>query len=160
VDFGVAKLIREELSGEQLVSALGVVVGTAAYLAPERINHLEYDGRSDVYAVGVMLYQMLTGLLPFSSASGFVGIALQHLTHNPRPVHEVVPDVPLELSRLVAQAMEKDPAQRPTAREMAVALGSYLTKSTAVNSRGFPKVTPDTPPDDDPFNAPTLISQP
>jgi serine/threonine protein kinase/ligand-binding sensor domain-containing protein len=160
VDFGVAKLIREELSGEQLVSALGVVVGTAAYLAPERINHLEYDGRSDVYAVGVMLYQMLTGLLPFISASGFVGIALQHLTHNPRPVHEVVPDVPLELSRLVAQAMEKDPARRPTAREMAVALGSYLTKSTAVNSRGFPKVTPDTPPDDDPFNAPTLISQP
>lgn len=158
VDFGVAKLMQEEVSGEQTISALGVVVGTAAYLAPERINHLTYDGKSDVYAVGVMLYQMLTGLLPFTSASGFVGVALQHLTHSPRPVHELVPDIPAELSRLVAQALEKDPAQRPTAREMAQVLSTYLSRSDAVNSRGFPKVTPAAPPDDDPFSAPTLIS--
>ncbi|MGQ9897470.1 MAG: protein kinase domain-containing protein [Acidobacteriota bacterium] len=157
VDFGVAKLMREETSSEQTVSAVGCVVGTTAYLAPERINHLPYDGKSDVYAVGVMLYQMLTGLLPFTSTSGFVGVVIQHLTKKPRPVHEVIPDIPIELSHLVAQTLEKDPSQRPTVREIARALGHYLSQSFVVDGQGFPRSTLNAPPDDDPFSGPTLI---
>ncbi|QUW02142.1 protein kinase [Chloracidobacterium validum] len=158
VDFGVAKLVGEDTLKEQTISVLGAVVGTAAYLAPERINHLSYDGKSDVYAVGVTLYQMLTGQLPFDSASGFVGIALQHLTHRPRPVQQVVPDIPAALSDIVAQALEKDPALRPTARDMAVRLAEYLAQTPVLDSRGFPKVVPNSfPSDDDPYSAPTLI---
>ncbi|OYT70751.1 MAG: hypothetical protein CFK52_09970 [Chloracidobacterium sp. CP2_5A] len=158
VDFGVAKLMGENTLSDQTNSALGVVVGTAAYLAPERINHLDYDGKSDVYAVGVTLYQMLTGTLPFASSSGFVGVALQHLTLRPKPVREVAPDVPPALSDLVARTLEKNPALRPTARELAVALSAYLAQPASIDSRGFPKVAPTIiGSDDDPFSAPTLI---
>ncbi|MCS7078893.1 MAG: protein kinase [Chloracidobacterium sp.] len=156
VDFGVAKLMGEDPLGEQTVSALGTVVGTAAYLAPERIKHLVYDGKSDVYAVGVTLYQMLTGALPFTSTSGFVGIALQHLTHQPRPTHEVRPDVPYELSQLVAQALEKDPAARPTPRDLVLALSWRLSQPMLYDSRGFPKVVPSGAAPYDEHNTPTL----
>ncbi len=157
VDFGVAKLMGDDQLGDQTASALGGLTGTAAYLAPERINHLAYDGRSDVYAVGVTLYQMLSGTLPFASASSFVSIALQHLTLRPKPVQEVAPDVPAALNDLVVRTLEKNPALRPTARELAMALRDFLARPAPLNSRGFPKVAPIAcGTDDDPFDAPTL----
>ncbi len=150
VDFGVAKLLEEEDVAQRItISTTNVLVGTAAYLAPERINHLAYDGKSDMYAVGVMLYQMLTGKLPFTSTGGFVGIALQHLMHQPHPIHEVCPDIPYELSQLVAQALEKDPAQRPTPCTMAVVLSKYLSQPSLQEGRGFPKVAQRSAVDDD-----------
>lgn len=124
IDFGIAKLMdADEVlldSAGARRTATGVLVGTPAYMAPERLNSEPYDGRADVYAVGVLLYEMLTGALPFTSKStGNWSFAMMiGLTEAPRP-SSMEPSVPPELDDIVRLALAKSPDARPSAAELA-----------------------------------------
>jgi serine/threonine protein kinase len=117
VDFGIAKLIGdEEETGIQSLTATGSMVGTPNYMAPERFGNKPYDGKSDVYSLGVMLYQMLCGRLPFeSSKEGYIPVAIMHLTKIPPSPRQINPDIPEEFDLIVMKALAKEPELRPTA---------------------------------------------
>lgn len=117
IDFGLARL-RD--GGSSTVR--GKVWGSPAYVAPERLRGERCDGRADVYAVGVMLYEMLAGVRPFEGASP-AETARLHLVGPPRPLRALRPDVSAALDAVVVRAMAKDPARRwASAAEMRAAL--------------------------------------
>ena len=116
LDFGIAKLLDPELGGEagRSPTMTGVFMGTPAYLSPERISGGPADVRSDVYSIGVMLYEMLCGQLPFGSAdAGLTALLNDHLTKSPQPLREHNPEIPESVERIVLSTLAKDPAQRP-----------------------------------------------
>jgi serine/threonine protein kinase len=90
-------------------------------MSPERLDDKPYDGRADVYSVGMMLYQMLCGRLPFQAEDGNLwGVVFMHLTKDPPPLREFNPNIPAEVEAVIMRALEKDPEKRPTAREFAM----------------------------------------
>ncbi len=123
VDFGIAKLLGEATDNEMdKLTVTGAVVGTPMYIAPERIRGLEYDGKSDVYSVGVMLFQMLTGVTPFrSGGESAVSVLMAHLTKPAPSLRDIRPDIPQSIDEVVLKGLEKNPAERPTAAELAEA---------------------------------------
>jgi hypothetical protein len=131
IDFGIAKLTDEtrdpELRG---ATTTGMLVGTPAYIAPERLGNERYDGRADVYAVGVMMFESLCGRLPFQTSSGGGWpIAVMNALGKPPTPSEVEPSVPPELDAAVLRAMAKAPADRPTAAELAEELRRFLKRT-------------------------------
>jgi serine/threonine-protein kinase len=108
LDFGIAKMTGDDVP--QLTE--GEFVGTVGYSSPEQIQGQELDGRSDIYSVGILLYQLLTGKLPFSG--GRMTILTAHVTQSPPPMKEANPqaNVPPEVERIVRKCLEKDPAKR------------------------------------------------
>lgn len=108
VDFGIA---RASSSGSQLTQT-ATVLGTAAYLSPEQATASEVDGRADLYAVGCVLVEMLTGQPPFT-AEAPVAIAFKHVSEQPAPVSARRPDVPPALDAAVLRLLAKNPADRP-----------------------------------------------
>jgi eukaryotic-like serine/threonine-protein kinase len=105
-DFGIARAD----SGEPLTKT-GAVLGTATYFSPEQAQGFALDGRSDVYALGVVLYEMLTGTAPFVAASP-VSVAYKHVRETPAAPSSLVPDVPGAMDRIVLTAMAKDVDER------------------------------------------------
>lgn len=105
-DFGIARA-AEETS----ISRTSAVLGTAAYMSPEQALGRDLDPRSDLYSLGVVLYEMLTGGVPFTGASP-TAVSLMHVNEEPRPPAEVEPDVPAGINALVMKLLAKDPAQR------------------------------------------------
>ena len=89
----------------------GSILGTAQYLAPEQAKGYPVDERSDLYSVGVVLYEMLTGTVPFKGDSA-VTVALKHVNEVPVEPAELVPGLPYSLNQIVLKAMAKDPADR------------------------------------------------
>jgi len=124
VDFGIAKLVGEAPDGiSEDVTRSGVVVGSPSYMAPERMLGGEYDHRADVYGLGVVLYEMLTGRLPFAEGPrNFTALALRSLTEDPPPPRSLVPAIPPELESQVLAAMNRRQDARPPASELAIAL--------------------------------------
>ena len=109
-DFGIAKALSAA-SGSTLTSA-GMAIGTPAYMSPEQAaGEREIDGRSDLYPVGIVAYQMLSGELPFNAPT-VAGILMKQITETAPLLHEKYPDVPEDLSLAVARCLEKDPANR------------------------------------------------
>jgi tetratricopeptide (TPR) repeat protein/TolB-like protein/predicted Ser/Thr protein kinase len=106
VDFGLAKL-----AGEAAVTREGSVIGTPAYMSPEQATGEEVDGRSDLWALGAVLYEMLTGRRAFA-ADHERAILHSILSSDPTPIDARRPDVPAELSRIVRRLMSRDPKQR------------------------------------------------
>jgi eukaryotic-like serine/threonine-protein kinase len=104
-DFGIAR------AGASQMTEAGSIVGTAQYLSPEQARGTGVDQRSDLYSVGVVLYELLTGKLPFTGESP-VEIAMKHLSDTPLPPSELNPEVPEELDKVVMRALAKDPARR------------------------------------------------
>ncbi len=124
MDFGISKLIAANESKVRL-TATGAVIGTPIYMAPEQVMaQTELDQRVDLYAVGVMLFELLAGRPPFI-ANSYLGLVTQHLQAQPPSLASLRPDLPPALVAAVHHALEKDPAQRfQTALEFARALPS------------------------------------
>ncbi len=106
VDFGLAKA---KMEAESLTHA-GAMVGTPEYMAPEQSNGL-HDYRSDIYSLGVVLYQMLTGRVPFTAESP-VAISLKHIQTQPPPPRQLNADIPQAIEDVILKALEKDPNER------------------------------------------------
>jgi serine/threonine-protein kinase len=120
-DFGIARAISE--GNDSRLTATGVAIGTPAFMSPEQCaGDREVDGRSDLYSLGVVGYQMLTGVLPFVSSST-PGMLVKHISERPQPVTHKRPDAPVDLARAVMMLLEKDPAHRfPSAQSLVTAL--------------------------------------
>jgi len=109
-DFGIARAVSAA-GGEQL-TATGVTVGTPTYMSPEQAaGSRELDGRSDVYALGCVLYEMLAGQPPFTGPT-VESVVHQHLTAEPRAITQIRPAVPADVAGLLARALAKTPADR------------------------------------------------
>ncbi len=109
-DFGIAKAMSGT-SNATLTSA-GMAIGTPSYMSPEQAaGEREIDGRSDLYSLGVVAFQMLSGELPFNAPT-VAGILMKHITEPAPLLHEKFPDVPEDLSLAVARCLEKDPTNR------------------------------------------------
>jgi serine/threonine-protein kinase len=120
-DFGIARAVTE--GSDARLTATGMAIGTPAYMSPEQsMGERQIDGRSDLYSLGVVGYQMLSGELPFEAQST-PALLVKHLSERPTPVDERRPDAPRDLARAVMLCLEKDPANRfPSAGALAVAL--------------------------------------
>jgi serine/threonine protein kinase len=117
IDFGLATL-RDELP----LTATGMCVGSPSYLAPERLLGQPHDTRTDLYAIGVVLYEMIAGAKPFAGESPEHTMHLA-LSRPPRPLRAIRRDVPSALDRVIRRALAKDPARRfQDAEEMLLAL--------------------------------------
>ena len=104
-DFGIAR------AGTSQMTEAGSIVGTAQYLSPEQARGTEVDQRSDLYSLGIVLYELLTGQTPFDGDTP-VEIAMKHLSATPRPPSHIRRDVPRDLDMVVMRALAKDPAAR------------------------------------------------
>jgi beta-lactam-binding protein with PASTA domain/predicted Ser/Thr protein kinase len=111
-DFGIAR------SGASQMTEVGSIIGTAQYLSPEQARGSQVDQTSDVYSVGVVLYELLTGQVPFTGDTP-LEIAMKHLSEVPKPPSELRDDVPPDLDMVVLRALAKDPSERyQSAEEM------------------------------------------
>lgn len=111
-DFGIARAVTEST-----MTYTGNVVGSVHYFSPEQAKGTMITPKSDVYALGVVLYEMLTGTLPFTGETP-VSVAMKHLQEEPVPVRQLDPSIPPVVEAIVARAMSKDPAMRPEASEI------------------------------------------
>lgn len=113
MDFGIARLAT---ANQRTVT--DKAIGSVHYISPEQVRGENTDNRADIYSVGIMMYEMLTGKLPFQSGTA-VSVALQQLSDKAQPISELVSDVPKGLEQIVMKAIEKDPDNRyPTANDM------------------------------------------
>lgn len=114
VDFGIAKIRDGERGIDALQTQEGTVFGTPRYMSPEQAQGKPIDGRSDLYAVGVLLFHMLTGRPPFTDDDAVIVMA-HHIKTVPPPVRQVAPNrpIPESLEKLVQRVLAKDPAKRP-----------------------------------------------
>jgi serine/threonine-protein kinase len=120
-DFGIARLI-----GDVSLTQTGQMVGTPAFMAPEVVQGEEADARADVYALGVVLYQMLTGQAPFRAQTP-LALLHAHVHTPPPPPRGVVPSLPPGVDHVLATALAKNPAERfQTAGALARAFRSAL----------------------------------
>jgi serine/threonine-protein kinase len=127
-DFGLTK----ETSSKNAMTQSGAILGTIDYIAPEQIRGEPLDGRADVYALGCVYYEMLTGRVPFKQGS-LVAKLFAHLNEPVPAIRDAAPDVPERLDHVVRRAMAKDPDDRyPTAGEMARA-ASAATGGTMIS---------------------------
>ena len=140
MDFGIAKT-----KSDKKLTQTGTTMGSLFYMSAEQVQGNELDGRSDLYSVGVSLYEMVTGTRPFQGKSDF-DIMVAQLQQMPQPPIQMMPDLPRALNDIIMISLEKDPAKRfQTAEAFAAALGSIgsaLQSTPAQAVVPAPKVSP------------------
>ncbi len=114
LDFGIAKLAAEAFDDDDVgtLTQVGAMIGTPRYMSPEQCDGAELTPAADVYSLGCILYEMLTGTVPFSGSTP-LAIAMKHTSESPRSPREFVTTIPLALEALVLHALEKLPQDRP-----------------------------------------------
>ncbi|MGB7925542.1 MAG: serine/threonine-protein kinase [Pyrinomonadaceae bacterium] len=114
LDFGIAKLAADALDDDDPVTLtqVGVMIGTPRYMSPEQCDSRRLTPASDVYSLGIILYEMLTGTTPFTGSTP-LAVAMRHSVEIPRPPREFVGSIPAELEEVVLHALEKSPDNRP-----------------------------------------------
>jgi beta-lactam-binding protein with PASTA domain/tRNA A-37 threonylcarbamoyl transferase component Bud32 len=125
-DFGIAR------AGASQMTEAGSIIGTAQYLSPEQAKGAPVDQTSDLYSVGVVLYELLTGVVPFSGETP-VEIAMKHLSTVPPPPSAKRKDVPRDLDLVVMRALAKDPAERYQSAEEMDADLRRISRGTAIS---------------------------
>lgn len=122
LDFGIAKLQEDDQKLDQLETQAGTVFGTPRYMSPEQAQGVELDARSDLYSLGVILFQMLSGRAPFVADDAVVVMA-KHISEEPPHLAHVAPHagVPAALERVVARALAKTPGARIQTAEQFIA---------------------------------------
>ncbi|MGP0032249.1 MAG: protein kinase domain-containing protein [Acidimicrobiales bacterium] len=126
-DFGIARVLGED---DTLATREGEILGTPAYMAPEQASGADLGPTTDVYAAGVMLYELLSGRLPYPEEGGSLATVLRHINEDATPLADVAPAVPAPLSEAVMRALARDPADRfESAEEFGVAIGEAASSS-------------------------------
>jgi eukaryotic-like serine/threonine-protein kinase len=109
MDFGIARMAE----AKEAMTQAGLIVGTPHYMSPEQVQGKQLDPRSDVYSMGVLMYEMLTGKRPFESSS-LTGVLTAHITEMPKPLSEVRPELGERINAIVMRCLAKDPKARYT----------------------------------------------
>ena len=136
-DFGIARAIQE--GSDSRLTATGVAIGTPAFMSPEQAaGDREIDGRTDLYALGVVAYQMLSGRLPFQAATT-ASMLMKQITERPTPVNQLRADCPADLAATVMSLLEKEPENR-------VASAAALSRALAGDVTVIPAVVDSPPP--------------
>ncbi len=143
-DFGIAKAIsasrtdgvRPAGDGDGTLTQLGTSVGTPAYMAPEQAVGDELDQRADLYAWGVVAYELLSGAHPFAAKVGAAQLIAAHIAEVPRPLQDLNAEIPSDVAALVMQCLSKDPADRPDSANTVLArlAGTVTPSGTVVSS--------------------------
>ncbi len=120
LDFGIAKLMDDSALEEKVT--LDGLVGTPAYMAPERFSGGSCDAGADVYSLGVLLYEMLTGRRPFESEGDLFKLIVLHMDESPVPPSELRPELPPAIEQVILEALAKVSRQRPSAADLAARL--------------------------------------
>lgn len=151
-DFGIVKLVGGQTSA---YTATGAMIGTPAYMSPEQAMGQQGDERGDIYSLGVLLFQMVTGQLPFEADTA-LGIVMKHVNEPVPYPKDLNPDLPYDLQEIILKALAKDPTERyQTARDMVQALRNvdgaglegvslYSLAGQGVNPSGFTQLKADT----------------
>lgn len=137
LDFGIAKILSGGGKDTRLTKT-GSVIGTPRYMSPEQVVSGEIDARSDIYSLGVILYEMLTGDVPFDADSA-MQLMMKHINETPKPIREFKPELNIseEIEAVVAKALAKDPAERP---QSVLEFRAELRRAAGVASGTFPGI--------------------
>ncbi|MBX3127089.1 MAG: protein kinase [Polyangiaceae bacterium] len=146
LDFGIAKLVTTSVD---VITGRGMAIGTPRYMSPEQARGDSVDGRADLYAIGLTLYEMLVGGGPFDFTQDPAELLLAHLTRDPPTVASQRADAGSPLSDIVALLLQKDPAARPATAEHVIALLDGLVSR-------WRAVSTDAPTPDAKYGVPTL----
>ena len=138
MDFGIARV-----AGVKSKTGEGAVIGTPEYMAPEQAEGKPADRRADLYALGVILFEMVTGRPPFEGETP-LGVAVKHRTEPPPDPRALAPQIPAELSRVILRSLEKDRDKRYQTAEEFLADLAAIEKSLPTTERAFPGRKPPT----------------
>jgi len=136
MDFGVARSLKEKG-----ITGVGVMIGTPEYMSPEQVEGKEVDQRSDIYSLGVIIYEMVTGRVPFEGDTP-LSIAVKHKIEAPRSPKEINAQIPDDLSRVVLKCMEKDKEKRCQSASELLSELANIEKGIPTTERLIPKRKP------------------
>jgi len=136
MDFGIARSL--EAKG---ITRAGVMIGTPEYMSPEQVEGKELDQRSDIYSLGVILYEMVTGCVPFEGETPF-SIALKHKSEIPKRPKEINAQIPEDLSQVILKCLEKDKEKRPETAEQLLADLSHIEEKMPLREKVIPRRKP------------------
>ena len=137
MDFGIARML-----GSQRMTQMGQLVGTPEFMSPEQIRGEETDARSDIYSLGILLYALLSGRMPFAAQSSF-DLMKAHVDAPPPPLAKLAPHLPAGLEPVLERSLEKDPALRyETTAEFRAALDPFVPRGEAAETMAPPRIAP------------------